>query len=52
MYIMDGGPIMDKEYMKMLLEMLKQTPKTKEEAIEHLQKIGVLDRRGELVKSH
>ncbi len=43
---------MDKEYMKMLLEMLKQTPKTKEEAIEHLQKIGILDRKGELVKSH
>ena len=52
MYIMGGGLIMDKEYMKMLLEMLKQTPKTKEEAIEQLQKIGVLDSKGELVKSH
>jgi hypothetical protein len=52
MYIMGGGPIMEKEYMKTLLELLKQTPKTKEEAIMQLKKIGVLDRKGELAKSH
>ena len=38
--------------MKTLLDMLKQTPKTKEEAIAHLQKIGVLDGNGELIQSH
>lgn len=43
---------MEKEYMKTLLELLKQTPKTKEEAIMQLKKIGVLDRKGELAKSH
>ena len=52
MYIMGGGPIMEKEYIKTLLELLKQTPKNKKEAITQLKQIGVLNRKGKLAKSH
>lgn len=52
MYIKGGGPIMEKEYIKTLLELLKQTPKNKKEAITQLKQIGVLNRKGKLAKSH
>ena len=42
---------MDKAYLKTLLEMLKKTPANKTEAVKQLKQIGVLDRRGELVKA-
>ena len=41
---------MDKAYLKTLLDMLKQTPANKAEAIKQLKQIGILNRKGELVK--
>lgn len=50
MYIVVEVILMDKAYLKVLLDMLKETPATKAEAIRQLKQIGVLNCKGELVK--